>query len=162
MKQKDKKREIKFFENKKARFHYQILETIEAGLVLRGAQVKSLRVNQVELIDAYAFFKNGECFIMNLKIPPYQYSTTTDSHALDNQNKVLMHKKEILRLSGKQSEQHLSLIVLRIYFNAKGKVKVCLALGKGKKTRDQREEFKKRESEREIERAFKNRRKVNH
>ena len=152
------------FFNKLARHRYEILETVEAGLVLTGEQVKSIRTQQVNLRDAYAIFQNGECFILNLQIPIYAYANASDlSSGSSNRGiegksfkvKVLLHKREMIRLNSKRMEKKLTLPVLQLYFNKKGYVKISLGLAKGKKMSDQREDQKKRDAEKEMARVWK-------
>jgi len=133
--------------NKKAGFDYQIDETYEAGIVLKGSEVKSCRQGKVNLKDSYARIKNGEVFLYQAHISPY-------SHAGYNQHdplrvrKLLFHKREIKRLTGKTKEKGYTLIPLQMYFR-NGKVKVEMGLARGKKLYDKREEIKQRDLKRE-------------
>jgi SsrA-binding protein len=137
--------------NRKARHDYTILDTYEAGLVLVGTEVKSLRLGRASLVDAFATVDNGEVWLRNLHIPEYTEGTWTN-HTPRRTRKLLLHKGEILRLIGKTKEGGLSLVPLSMYFKD-GKVKVELALAKGKKSYDKRQDLAKRDAQREIERA---------
>lgn len=135
-------------QNKKAKFDYEIIETEEAGIVLSGTEVKSCRQGNVTIKDSFAKVENGEVFIYNLHISPYLYGNRFN---LDPKRvrKLLLHKYQIKRLIGKTQERGLTLIPLRLYFK-KGKVKVEIALGKGRKIYDKRREILKKEVKREM------------
>jgi SsrA-binding protein len=143
-------------QNKKARYDYEIIEVIEAGMVLLGTEVKSLRQGRANLKDSYARIKSGELFLMQAHISPYTHAYY-DNHEPDRVRKLLVHKREIKRLQGKTLEKGLTLIPLRIYFKD-GKAKVELALARGKRRYDKRETLKRKTEERELERAIKDRR----
>lgn len=143
-------------QNKKARFDYHILEVIEAGMVLLGTEVKSLRQGRANLKDSYARIRNGELFLVQAHISPYTHAYY-DNHEPDRIRKLLVHKREIKRLTGKTQEKGLTLIPLRIYFK-NGRAKVELALARGKRSFDKRESLKRKTEQREIERAIKDRR----
>lgn len=136
--------------NKKARLNYHIEETLEAGIVLRGHEVKSLRLRKVNLGDSFARIKEGEIFLHNAHISPYDYTHHMDQDPT-RPRKLLLHQQEIKRLIGKVSEKGYTLIPLRLYFKDNW-AKVEMGLGKGKKIYDRREELKKRDLEREIRR----------
>lgn len=138
--------------NKKAFHDYFIEETLEVGIVLQGTEVKSLRVGKVNLMDSYAYVKNGEMFLMNAHISPYSHGNRFNADPTRSR-KLLLHRKEIKRFTGKVRERGYSLIPLSIYFK-NGKAKVEIALAKGKKQFDKRETLKKKTAEREMERAF--------
>jgi SsrA-binding protein len=138
--------------NKRARFDYEISETLEAGLVLQGTEVKSLRDGRVSLQDAYADVQNGEVFLLNAHINPYDYGNRFN-HEPERPRKLLLHKREIKRLIGKTQERGLTLIPTRMYFTH-GKAKIELGLAKGKKQYDKRQELKRRSAQRDIERAI--------
>ena len=138
--------------NKKAFHDYFIEETIEAGIVLQGTEVKSLRVGKVNLMDSYAYVKDGEMVLMNAHISPYSHGNRFNADPTRSR-KLLLHGKEIKRFTGKVRERGYSLIPLSIYFK-NGKAKVEIALAKGKKQFDKRETLKKKTAEREMERAF--------
>ena len=143
-------------QNKKARHDYEILEVIEAGMVLLGTEVKSLRQGRANLKDSYARIKNGELFLMQAHISPYTHAHY-DNHEPDRVRKLLVHKREIKRLTGKTLEKGLTLVPLKIYFKD-GKAKVELALARGKRFYDKRETLKRKTEQRELERAIKERR----
>ena len=138
--------------NKKAFHDYFIEETIEVGIVLQGTEVKSLRVGKVNLMDSYAYVKDGEMVLMNAHISPYSHGNRFNADPTRTR-KLLLHRKEIKRFTGKVRERGYSLIPLSIYFK-NGKAKVEIALAKGKKQFDKRETLKKKTVEREMEKAF--------
>jgi len=135
--------------NRRAKFDYTVLETFEAGIVLMGKEVKSLKGGQGKLEGAYAFVSGGEIMLLNMHIPPYQPKNTMGTVEPDRSRKLLLKKKEINYLIGKLKEKKLTLIPLRVYLN-KGKIKLELGLAQGKTKLDKREAIKKREAEREI------------
>ena len=137
--------------NKRARFDYHILETFEAGLVLTGTEVKSLREGRANISDAYGIIKDGEAYLLNLHISPYE-SRGYANHEPGRTRKLLLHRKEIRRLIGAVERQGLTLIPLELYFK-RGIAKVALALGKGKKLHDKRDTERERDAAREIARA---------
>ena len=137
--------------NRKARHDYSILDTYEAGLVLVGTEVKSLREGRASLVDAFATVDDGEVWLRNVHIPEYTQGTWTN-HTPRRTRKLLLHRREIEKLIGKTKESGLSLVPLSMYFKD-GKVKVELALAKGKKTYDKRQDLAKRDAQREIARA---------
>jgi len=138
--------------NKKARFNYDLGERYEAGLVLTGSEVKSLRLGKANLTDSYARLKGGEVWLLSAHITPYPFASY-DNHEPERPRKLLLHKREINKLAGKIQEQGMSLIPLAIYFK-RGRAKVELALAKGKKLHDKRQTMKKRDQQREIARAM--------
>ena len=137
--------------NKRARHDYHILETWETGLVLTGTEVKSLRAGKATLTDAYGIVKDGEVWLLNLHISPYAQGNQFN-HEPERTRKLLLHRKEIKRLIGAVERQGLTLIPLDLYFK-QGKAKVTLALGKGKKLHDKREDLRRRDDEREMARV---------
>ena len=139
--------------NRRARHEYEILETVEAGLVLRGTEVKSLRDGQVNFKDSYASIRNGEGWLLGCHINPYSHGTDAN-HDPERDRKLLLHKREVARLGGKISEKGLTLVPLRMYMK-KGRVKVALALVKGKQAHDKRETIRRREIDRETRAAVK-------
>lgn len=139
--------------NKKARFEYEIIETFEAGIVLQGTEVKSLRTGKANIQDAFAKIKKGEVFIHQMHISPYEMGNRYN-HDPMRIRKLLLHKKEIKRLTGKLQEKGLTLVPLKLYFK-NGKVKIQLGLGKGKTTYDKRHTLKQKEAKRDMERAIK-------
>ncbi len=138
-------------ENKKARFQYEVLETHEAGLQLRGSEVKSLRLGHCQLKDSFVDFQNGEMYLLNTHIAKY-FSSSYNNHEPERKRKLLMHRREIDKLFGFVREKGLTLIPLKLYFK-KGKAKVQLGVVRGKKMRDKRETVKKRDMDRELQRA---------
>ncbi len=138
--------------NRKVRHEYFILETFEAGIVLKGTEVKSLRNGDANLNDAYAVVKNGNVWILNMHISPYEHGNI-NNHDPRRDRKLLLNKREIRRLIGKTTEKGLTLVALRVYFKH-GKAKLELGLAQGKKLYDKREDLKRRQHEREMERRF--------
>ena len=141
--------------NKKAFHEYHIDQKIEAGLVLTGPEVKSLRAGRANIKDGYAQVKNGEIFLYNVHISPYSFAARTDNDPL-RVRKLLLHKREIRKLIGKLKEKGVALIPLRIYFIGNGKAKVELGLARGKKLYDKRAALKEKQSKRELQRVMKN------
>jgi len=141
--------------HRRARFDYEILERLEAGLVLLGPEVKSLRAGKASLSDAYALIRRGEAFLENLHISPYPQAGR-DNPDPKRQRKLLMHRKEIARLEGRVAERGFTLVPLSLYFR-EGRVKVELALARGKRQHDKREAIKERESDRELARITRRR-----
>jgi SsrA-binding protein len=141
--------------NKRAFHEYFIEERFEAGMVLRGTEVKSLRLGRANLSDSFALVKGGEAFIHNLHISPYDFGNR-ENHDPERMRKLLLHRKEIDKLFGKVREQGYTLIPLRLYFR-EGKAKIELGLAKGKKLHDKREDLKKKDMKREIDQALKGR-----
>jgi SsrA-binding protein len=141
--------------NKKAYHDYFIEEKFEAGMVLTGTEVKSLRMGKANLNDAFAQIKSSEAFLNNLHISPYEFGNR-ENHDPDRARKLLLHKKEIVKLFSKIREQGYTLIPLRLYFK-EGMVKAELGLAKGKKLYDKREDLKKKDHQREMAQVQKNR-----
>jgi SsrA-binding protein len=139
--------------NRKAFFNFEIEETFEVGIALLGSEVKSLRNGKAALTDAYGKFRGGELFLLDAHISPYAQSNR-DNHDPLRERKLLLHKREIKKLTGKVTERGFSLIPLKLYFK-NGKVKVELALARGKKAFDKREAIKKKDQRRELERLMK-------
>ncbi len=154
MSSKAKKKGPAYLENKKARHNYEITETIEAGIVLVGTEVKSLRLGAGDIGDAYAQPKQNELYAVNMRIEPYQNGGAFN-HEERRSRKLLLKRSEIEKLSTKVREKRLTLVILKVYFNERGKVKVLLGLGKGKKIADKRETEKKQQAQKEIQRALK-------
>jgi SsrA-binding protein len=142
--------------NRRARHDYAIEDTFEAGIALTGTEVKSLRAGRASLADGFALVSDGEVWLHNVHIPEYTQGTWTN-HTPRRTRKLLLHRGEIERLVRKQSEQGLTLIPLSLYFKD-GKVKVELALARGKRTYDKRQDLAKRDAAREVERAMRRRR----
>jgi len=137
--------------NRRARHEYAILETFEAGVVLRGTEVKSLRAGLVNFKDSYATVRNGEVWLLGCHINPYSHGTDAN-HDPERDRKLLLHAKEISRLAGKVAERGLTLIPLKLYFKS-GRAKLELGLGRGKKLHDKRSTLREREVKREMDRA---------
>jgi SsrA-binding protein len=137
--------------NRRARHEYEILETFEAGLVLRGTEVKSLRDSQVTFKDSYATIRNGEGWLRGCHINPYSHGTDAN-HDPERDRKLLLHKKEITRLAAKVAERGWTLVPLRLYFKD-GRVKIELGLARGKKLYDKRAAIKERDVKRERDHA---------
>jgi len=150
-------REIKVVaENRKARHDYFIEETLEAGIVLTGTEVKSLRSGKANIRDSFARVENGEVFLYDMHISPYEQGNRFN-HEPKRPRKLLLHKYEIRRLIGKTRERGYTLIPLKVYFTPRGIAKVELALAKGKKLYDKREAIRERDMKREMEKAFRER-----
>lgn len=141
--------------NKKARFEYFIEDKFEAGLVLVGTEVKSLRAGKVSLKDSYGSVRDGEVFLVGAHITPYSHGTHVN-HKPERERKLLLHKREIKKLYGKTRERGFTLVPLSIYFK-KGKAKLEMGLGKGKAKYDKREAIKKKDERRDMDRAMKER-----
>lgn len=141
-------------ENRKARHNYFIEDKFEAGMVLKGTEVKSLRLGNANLKDSYARIVNGEVFVQQMHIGAYPFAYYGNHDPL-RRRKLLLHKNEIKRLYSKVNEKGSSLIPLRVYFKG-GKVKITIAIAKGKRKYDKRETIRKRDEKREIDRARRN------
>ncbi|HNW27600.1 MAG TPA: SsrA-binding protein SmpB [Spirochaetota bacterium] len=145
---------IEIARNKKARFDYEIIETFEAGIVLAGSEVKSLRQKKASIQESYARIKDGEVYITGMNIAVYEMANRFN-HEPVHDRKLLLHRHEIKRLIGKVQEKGLTLVPLKLYFK-NGKVKVELGLAKGKARYDKRDSIKKRDVDRELQRDWKN------
>lgn len=143
-------------QNRKAFHDYFIEETIEAGIVLTGTEVKSLRAGKANLKDSYARIKDGEIFLLNTHISPYAKADGFNQPSPERTRKLLLHKKEIVRLLGKTKEKGYTLIPTKIYFKD-GKAKVELGLAKGKTSYDKRETIKEKDVKREMAKTLKSR-----
>jgi SsrA-binding protein len=141
--------------NRKAHHDYFVEETLEAGVVLQGTEVKSLRLGLVNLMDSYVLLKNNEMFLLNTSISPYPHGNIMNHDPLRTR-KLLLHAEEIRKLFGKMQQKGLTLIPLKIYF-VRGKAKVLIGLCRGKKSFDKRETIKAKESKREVDRIVKER-----
>jgi SsrA-binding protein len=141
--------------NRRARHKFEWVEKMEAGIVLRGSEVKALRSGKAQMTDAYAVVDGGEVWLRKLHIPPYEFATS-DAHEAERPRKLLLHRDEIERLVGKTAQKGLTLIPTRIYFKG-SRAKVELALARGKEGRDRRREIADRDVRREVEREFKGR-----
>lgn len=141
--------------NRRARFEYEVLDTFEAGIVLLGPEVKSLREGRASLGDAYAVIRGSEVFLQNLHISPYEPATRANADPL-RERKLLLHRAEIGKLVGRVAERGLTLVPLSIYFKD-GRAKVELALARGKRLYDKREAIRRREDARESQRSLRGR-----
>ncbi|KAA5598949.1 SsrA-binding protein SmpB [Blastochloris sulfoviridis] len=135
-------------DNRKARFHYEIGETFEAGIMLTGTEVKSLRGGKATIGDSYADAKDGEIWLVNAYIPEY-LEANRFNHEPKRPRKLLLHKRQVFKLMSAVAREGMTVVPLRVYFNAKGRAKVLLALAKGKKAHDKRETEKSRDWARE-------------
>ena len=135
-------------ENRKARYNYEIEDTIEAGIVLTGSEVKSLRTGKANIAESYASNENGELYLINAHIAEYP-GAARDGHEPTRHRKLLLHKREMARLLGAIQRQGMALVPLRLYFNARGIAKLQLGLGRGKKVYDKRETEKRRDWDRQ-------------
>ncbi|MBD2292247.1 SsrA-binding protein SmpB [Anabaena sphaerica FACHB-251] len=142
-------------DNRQARYLYEILETYEAGIQLAGTEVKSIRAGKVNLQDGYALIRNGEAWLINVHISPYSSSGQYFNHEPRRTRKLLLHRLELRKLIGKVEQQGLTLVPLKMYLK-RGWVKVSIGLCKGKKIHDKREDLKRRQDQRDIQRAMKN------
>jgi len=150
-----KKEDTTVATNRKARHDYFIEETVEAGVALKGTEVKSLRLGLANLTDSYVLIRSNEAFLFNANISPYTHGNIANHEPLRTR-KLLLHKAEIVKLLWKMSQKGFTLIPLKIYF-VRGKAKVLIGLAKGKKSYDKRDTIKEKESKREVERVMKDR-----
>jgi SsrA-binding protein len=141
-------------DNRQARFEYEILETHEAGVVLVGTEIKSIRAGRVNLRDGYAMLREGELLLLNVHISPHATAAQYFNHDPRRTRKLLLHRQEIRKLIGKVDQQGLTLVPLKMYLK-RGWVKVDIALVRGKKLHDKRQDVRKRDDQREIQRAMK-------
>jgi SsrA-binding protein len=142
--------------NRKAFFNYEILERAEAGVSLVGTEVKSIREGGLNFRDSYVEFRGGELFLVGCRIGPYSHGNL-QNHAEDRVRKLLLHKREILKLGGKATEKGLTIVPLKAYFK-KGRVKLEIGLARGKRAYDKREAIKRKDIERETRQAIRERR----
>ena len=142
--------------NRRAHHDYTVLETLEAGIELKGAEVKSLRSGKASLSDSFARVEQSEIFIYNLHIPPYAFGNIANPEPV-RPRKLLLHKRQIKYLDAEVSTKHVVLVPLKIYFNDDNIVKLELSIAKGKKLYDKRESIRRRETDRELRRAMKRR-----
>ncbi|CAN5292333.1 SsrA-binding protein SmpB [soil metagenome] len=138
--------------NRRARRDYEVLETVECGIALRGSEVKSLRESKVQLTDAHARFRDGELWLHGVHISPYGHAHGLDGHDPDRERKLLARRAELDRLRAKVDQDRLALVPLALYFK-EGRAKVELALGRGRRTYDKRQAIAKREADLEARRA---------
>lgn len=140
-------------QNRRARHEYHVEDTLEAGIVLRGTEIKSIRAGKVSLADAYARIERDEAWIIGLHIAPWESADVRFNHEPKRQRKLLLHRDEIDELLGKTKAKGLTLVPLRLYINDQGKAKLELGLARGKQTWDRRREIAERDARRETERA---------
>lgn len=140
--------------NKRARFEYEILEQIEAGLVLTGTEIKALRSSKASITESFCQFIEGELYIINMSIDEYKLGTFYN-HKIKRDRKLLLHKRELQKFEKKLKDIGNTIIPLKLYINDKGLAKVLIALGRGKKLYDKRETIKNRESKRNLDRILK-------
>lgn len=141
-------------ENRKARFNYEIGDTYEAGIALTGSEVKSLRSGKATIAESYADAKAGELWLINANIPEYLQAGPYNNHAPKRPRRLLLHQREIDRLSSAVEREGMTVVPLKLYFNEKGRAKIEIALARGKKLHDKRETLKKRSWEREKSRLL--------
>ena len=153
-KEKSKARQIA--QTKRARFEYEILETFEAGIVLAGTEVRSLRDRNCQLTDCFALVRKGEVWLHNVHIAPFSHGNINNLDP-DRKRKLLLHKNQIRYLAQKTEEKGFAVVPLKMYFDKNGRVKLEIALARGKKIYDKRDTMAKRDTQREIERALKER-----
>lgn len=140
--------------NKKAFYQYEILETFMAGIVLTGTEIKSVRLGKVSMVDAYCKFINGELWLTGMHIAEYSYGTY-NNHEPKRERKLLLNSTELRKLSRTSQEKGLTIVALKIFINPRGIAKVDIGLARGKKLHDKREDLKKKDSKREIDRMMK-------
>ena len=140
--------------NKRASFDYELLDTYQAGIVLTGTEIKSIRLGKASLVDTFCFFNNGELWVKNMYIAEYFYGTY-NNHQARRDRKLLLTKKELQKIQCLSKESGFSVIPTKIYISDKGLAKIIVAVAKGKKVYDKRESIKEREDKRQMDRAFK-------
>ena len=140
--------------NKRARFEYELLDEIEAGMVLTGTEIKSLRSSKASITDAFCQFIDGELYIINMMIDEYKLGTFYN-HKIKRERKLLLHKKELQKFQRKLKDVGMTIVPLKLYINDRGKAKMLIALGRGKKLFDKRETIKNRENKRNLDRILK-------
>jgi SsrA-binding protein len=140
--------------NKKALHNYEITDKYEAGISLMGSEVKSIREGRVSLKDSYVSIRDGEAFLLNSHISPYS-NASYNNHEMERERKILLHRREISKLDQKVKERGLSIVVLKMYFNDRGKIKLEIALGKGKRLWEKKQKIKEKDIKRLAERELK-------
>jgi SsrA-binding protein len=141
-------------DNRQARFQYEVLETYEAGIELLGTEIKSIRAGKVNLRDGFALIRNGEVWLLNVHISPHNTTSQFFNHDPRRNRKLLMHRREIRKLIGQVEQKGLTLVPLKMYMKG-GWVKVSIALGRGKKLHDKRDDSRRRDDQRDMQRALK-------
>mmetsp|Transcript_5848 Transcript_5848/g.17543 ORF Transcript_5848/g.17543 Transcript_5848/m.17543 type:complete len:180 (+) Transcript_5848:299-838(+) len=142
--------------NREAKFRYELLDKYECGIELLGTEIKSVREGQMNLRDSYCKIKNGEIFLTNVNISPYEHASAYFNHEPVRDRRLLLHKRDIRKLKQKSDEKGLTIIATRAFFTGRGWLKVEIALARGKNLADKRETIKKRDDDRQIKRALKN------
>jgi len=145
-------------QNKRARHDYDIVDSIEAGIVLSGSEVKSMRTGQIQMVESFARIRNGEVWMEGVHIPPYRYAVGVGAHDPDRARKLLMHRSEIRKLGARVDAERVALVPLRLYFKD-GKAKVELGIGKGRTRADKRQAIAERDAQRDIQRELGRRKK---
>lgn len=140
--------------NKKASFEYEFIERFTAGIKLTGTEIKSIRLGKANLVDAYCYFTAGELYVKGMNVAEYDWGTC-NNHDPRRERKLLLTKKELLKLQKRSQEKGLTMVAYRLWINEKGLAKLDLALAKGKKQFDKREDIKRKDVERELDRAMK-------
>ncbi|MBM4003429.1 MAG: SsrA-binding protein SmpB [Planctomycetes bacterium] len=143
-------------ENRRARFEYELLDTLECGIVLLGSEVKSLRNGKMSLEEAYGRIRDDEMWLIGCEIPEYRQATIWN-HEPKRPRKLLLHRRELRKFGARAQEKGLTLVPLKVYFSPRGVVKVLMALCRGRKLHDKREVLKKRDTQRDIDRAMRRR-----
>ena len=151
-----KREEKTIAKNRKAFHEYEIMETFEAGIELTGTEVRSLRENNCQLTDCFALVRGGEVWLHNVHIPPYSNGNIANVDP-DRKRKLLLHKRQIEYLTSKTQQQGMAIVALRMYFDEHNRVKLCIGLARGKKLYDKRDDMARRDADREIRRALKDR-----
>ena len=139
--------------NKRASFDYEFLETYEAGIVLVGTEIKSLRAGKASLSDAYCYFSNGELYVKGMNISTYFWASAWSSHEQGRDRKLLLHSKELRSLSNSVKQKGLTIVAVKLYINDEGMAKLLIALARGKKEFDKRATIKEKDIRRELERG---------
>jgi len=140
--------------NKKASFEFELIEKYTAGIVLTGTEIKSIRLGKANFVDAYCHFVNGELWVKGLNIAEYDWGTY-NNHDPRQERKLLLKRKELVKLSRQSQEKGLTIVALKLYINDKGYAKLDIAIARGKKTHDKRENIKQKDAKREIDRFLK-------
>lgn len=149
----EKKNYAPTIQNKKARFEFHLLETYVAGIALTGTEVKSIRLGKVQFTDAYCYFRDGELFLKEMHISPYEFGNLNNEEPR-RERKLLLKKRELQKLKEKSEEKGLTIIPVKIFFTDRGFVKIEIALAQGKKLYDKRSDIKERDAARESQRGY--------
>ena len=139
--------------NRKATFQYELIEKTEAGIVLKGTEIKSIREGNASIQEAYCFLRNGNAYIKGMNVAPYS-NASFENHDIVRERKLLLKKRELEKMKGKIDEKGLTLVPVRLYINNRGFAKLEIALAKGKKVHDKREDIKKKDQKRDLERLM--------